>query len=105
MVGICWIKRLDLKKCYFITNWLQNITFTYLKISAVIPAKIFAKVDVNKDGKLTGEEIIQHTFAKMDANQDGEITEAEFVKACLASEEISNLFGLSPEDFTISWEK
>lgn len=41
----------------------------------------------------------------MDANKDGEITEAEFVKACLASEEISNLFGLSPEDFTISWEK
>ena len=71
-------------------------------LSAIIPEKLFAKVDVNKDGKITGEEIIQHTFAKMDANQDGEITEAEFVKACLASEEISNLFGLSPEDFTIS---
>ena len=69
-------------------------------ISAIIPEKIFAKVDANKDGKLTGEEIIQHTFAKMDANDDGEITEGEFVKACLASEEISQLFGLSPEDFT-----
>ena len=73
-----------------------NFCFT---LSAIIPEKLFAKVDVNKDGKITGEEIIQHTFAKMDANQDGQITEGEFVEACLTSEEISYLFSLSPEDF------
>ena len=52
-----------------------------------MPGDMFDKVDTNKDGEITGEEIVQYTFAKVDANGDGQITEEEFIKACLANEE------------------
>ena len=60
-----------------------------------MPEEIFAKIDANQDGKITGEEIVQYTFAKVDADGDGKITEEEFVKACLANEEILYLLGPS----------
>ena len=63
-----------------------------------MPGDMFEKVDTNKDGNITGEEIVQYTFAKVDADGDGQITEEEFIKACLANEEFLYLLGPSLGD-------
>ena len=63
-----------------------------------MPEDIFAKVDANHDGKITGEEIVQYTFAKVDTDGDGNISEEEFIKACLANKEFLYLLGPSLGD-------
>lgn len=52
-----------------------------------------SKLDTNKDGKISGEEIVEHFFSKIDSNSDGIITEEEFVVACIVYEEINQLLG------------
>jgi Ca2+-binding EF-hand superfamily protein len=47
-------------------------------------ADLIAKMDKNKDGKLSKDEIdgpLKNDFAKVDLNKDGFITEDEFKKA------------------------
>lgn len=48
------------------------------------PGHLFAKLDVNKDGKITraeAQKVADERFAKMDTNQDGAITKQEAIEA------------------------
>ncbi|QCX01891.1 EF-hand domain-containing protein [Aggregatimonas sangjinii] len=71
---------------FFVTNNVSGQSTNQEREATPVATaeKLFAKMDMNEDGRLTKNELngtLRHDFKKIDSNADGIITEEEFLEA------------------------